>query len=192
MTILYFVRHAAPNLDNHDDKTRELNARGLEDRKRVTEFLWDKGVDVVLSSPYRRAVDTVKEFADAKQLEIHLIDDFRERKIESGWIEDFNGFCKRQWEDFDYKLTGGESLREVQRRNICALEQVLEKYDGKTVAIGSHGTALSTIIHYYDPAFGYREYVEIKNVMPWIVRFSFEGKRCLEIHKYPPFSGLGG
>jgi len=34
------------------------------------------------------------------------------------WIEDFNSFAKKQWEDFDYKLSDGESLREVQNRNI--------------------------------------------------------------------------
>ncbi|WP_277935312.1 hypothetical protein [Parablautia muri] len=49
-------------------------------------------------------------------MEIKLIDDFRERKIKNEWIEDFNGFCKKQWEDFNFKLSKGESLLEVQRR----------------------------------------------------------------------------
>ncbi len=184
MTTIYFVRHASPNFNNHDDSTRELSAQGLEDRKRVTKFLWNKDIDVVLSSPYKRAVDTIKEFADAKKLEIRLMDDFRERKVENKWIEDFNGFCKKQWEDFDFKLSDGESLREVQSRNISALNQVLETYHGKNVVIGSHGTALSTIINYFDPSFGYNEFNEIKNIMPWIVKFSFENNRCLGIRKY--------
>lgn len=79
MTIIYFVRHAIPNFNNHDDLTRELSAQGLEDRKLVTNFLWDKKIDVVLSSPYKRAVDTIKEFADAKGIKIEQIEDFRER-----------------------------------------------------------------------------------------------------------------
>lgn len=181
MTTIYFVRHATPDFNNHDDLTRELTAQGLEDRKRVTEFLWDKNIEVALSSPYKRAVDTIKEFADAKGLEIKLIDDFRERKIESEWIEDFDRFCQKQWADFGYKLSGGESLLEVQMRNIHALEQVLEAFSGKNVVIGSHGTALSTIINYFDPSFGYDEFNKIKGLMPWIVKFSFEDKKCLEI-----------
>lgn len=184
MTTIYFVRHATPNFNNHDDLTRELTSQGLKDRKYVTEFLWDKDIEVALSSPYKRAVDTIKEFADAKGLEIGLIDDFRERKIEDEWIEDFNSFCKKQWEDFSYKLPGGESLREVQKRNIHALWQVLETFNGKNVVIGSHGTALSTIIHYFDPSFGYDEFQEIKNFMPWIVKFFFENKRYLEMQTY--------
>lgn len=68
MTTVYFVRHAAPNYHNHDDLTRELTEQGLQDRRRVTEFLWDKDIDTALSSPYKRSVDTIKEFADARGL----------------------------------------------------------------------------------------------------------------------------
>jgi len=72
MTTVYFVRHAQPNYENHDDILRELTAKGLEDRKLVTTFLADKNVDVVLSSPFKRAVDTVRDFADSKSLEIGI------------------------------------------------------------------------------------------------------------------------
>lgn len=184
MTIVYFVRHAQPNFNNHDDLTRELTAQGLKDSKRVTEFLWDKGIDVILSSPYKRSIDTIKDFADAKKMEIKCIADFRERKVGSAWIENFNDFSKNQWENFDFKLPDGESLREVQERNIRALNQILETHAEKNVVIGSHGTALSTIINYFDDSFGYDEFEEIKNLMPWIVKFSFERNRCLEIQKY--------
>lgn len=183
MTIVYFVRHAAPNFNNHDDMTRELSAKGLKDRKLVTEFLWDKEIDVVLSSPYKRAMDTIKEFADAKGMKIEIIDDFRERKVGNDWIENFDNFSKNQWTDFDFRLSDGESLREVQNRNISALSHVLDIYAGKNVVIGSHGTALSTIINYFDSSFGYNEFNEIKGLMPWIVRFSFEGNRYLEMQK---------
>ena len=187
MTVVYFVRHAQPNYENHDDRTRELTAKGLEDRKLVTEFLRDKQVDAVLSSPYKRAVDTVKEFADAYDFSIRLMEDFRERKIESTWIEDFKGFSQRQWSDFDYKLSDGESLREVQTRNISALNQVLDEYDGKTVVVGSHGTALSTILQYFNPSFGYDDFDKIRPLMPWIVKFTFENGDCLNIQTYNLF-----
>lgn len=186
-TTIYFVRHATPNFNNHDDLTRELTPQGLEDRKLVTEFLWDKDIEAALSSPYKRAFDTIKEFADVRGLEIQIIDDFRERKVDNQWIKDMKRFCKRQWRDFDYKLPEGESLNEAQRRNIRALMQVLEIHHGKNVIIGSHGTALSTIINYFDNTFGYNEFEEIRNLMPWIVRFIFDGDKCVEINKYNLF-----
>lgn len=191
MTTVYFVRHAEPNYSNHDDMTRELSPKGLEDRKLVTKFLADKNVDVVLSSPFKRAVDTVKDFADKYGFNVTCVDDFRERRIDSVWIEDFNSFCKNQWEDFDYKLSDGESLGEVQARNITALEDVLKKYreedKDKTIVIGSHGTALSTIINYYDKSFGYEEFNKIRGLMPWVVRFTFDGDICKEIRQFNLF-----
>lgn len=113
-------------------------------------------------------------------MEINLIHDFRERKVDSGWIEDFTSFAKMQWEDFTYKLSDGECLQEVQTRNVSALQQALKKYAGKNIAVGSHGTALSTIINYYDPSFGYAGFEKIKGKMPWIVEFVFdEGEKCI-------------
>ena len=181
MTKVYFVRHAEPNYNNRDDMSRELSAKGMVDRELVTQFLADKNIEVVLSSPYKRAVNTVAHFADNKGLNIEIVDDFRERKVDSVWIDDFTSFSKAQWDDFDYKLSDGESLNEVQNRNISALNNVLKKYQDKNIAIGSHGTALSTIINYYDKSFGYEDFERIRTVMPWIVEFTFKNDECILI-----------
>ena len=191
MTTVYFVRHAQPNYDNHDDLLRERTAKGLEDRKLVTKFLSDKNVDIVLSSPFHRSVDTVRHFADLKGLEIGIVEDFRERRIDSVWIEDFNGFCKKQWEDFTYKLSDGECLLEVQERNVAALNKVLTEQAGKTIVVGSHGTALSTIVNYYDKSFGYAEFEKIRGLMPWVVEFTFSGTECVGIKQYNVFEMYG-
>ena len=189
MTHVYFIRHAEPNYKNHDDLNRELTEKGLRDRELVTAFFAEKKVDVVLSSPYRRALDTVSPMASRHGLQIQTVPDFRERKTDSVWIEDFDAFARRQWEDFSYKLSDGESLGEVQRRNISALNEVLELYAGKTIVIGSHGTALSTVINYYQPLFGWKEFTRIRPLMPWVVHFVFSGNRCDRIEEFDLFSG---
>ncbi len=181
MTKVYFVRHAEPNYNNRDDMSRELSTKGLVDRELVTQFLSDKNIEVVLSSPFKRAVDTVAHFADSKGLNIEIIDDFRERKVDSVWIEDFTAFSKAQWADFDYKLSDGESLNEVQNRNISALKNVLKKHKDRNIVIGSHGTALSTIINYFYNSFGYEDFEKIRTVMPWIVEFTFQNDKCTSI-----------
>ena len=158
MTKVYFIRHAEPDYSNHDDLLRELTPKGMQDRKIVTEYLSNKKIDVVLSSPYKRAVQTLEDFADKFGFKIETIDDFHERKVGNEWIENFHDFSKNQWADFDYTLQGGECLHEVQTRNIAALKEVLRKYEGKNIAIGTHGTALSTIINYYDKSFGYADF----------------------------------
>lgn len=184
MTNIYFVRHAEPNFNNHNDFERELSEKGLNDTKLVTDFLSDKSIEIILSSPYKRAVDTVRPFADNENLPVHTIDGFRERKVDNIWIEDFNSFVKKQWQDFSYKLSDGESLNEVQARNINALKTVLDKYKNKNIIVGSHGTALSTVINYYYPSFSCSDFEKIKGLMPFIVRFVFEGSKIMSITSF--------
>ena len=181
MTKVYFIRHAEPDYSNHDDLLRPLTEKGMQDSKIVTDYLTNKNIDVVLSSPYKRAVMTLEDFAGKFGFKIETIDDFHERVVGGEWIDNFHEFSKNQWADFDYKLEGGESLHEVQARNIAALKEVLRKYDGKNIAIGSHGTALSTIINYYDKSFNYADFEKIRDVMPWVVAFEFEGEKCVSI-----------
>lgn len=188
MTSVYFVRHAEPNYNNHDDMLRELTEKGLQDRRLVTAFLADKQIDKVLSSPYLRSVDTVKDFADRHGFEIEIVEDFRERKIDNCWIEDFEGFCRQQWSDFNYKLSDGETLYEVQRRNVAALLEAVKQNPGRNLVVGSHGTALSAIINYFKPSFGYEDFQRIRGLMPWIVRFDFERDACVGIEEFNVFA----
>ncbi len=173
-TKIYFVRHAEPNMENHNDRLRELTAKGEEDAKKVAEYLADKEIDAVLSSPYRRAVNTVKPFAQGAFMPIVAVEDFRERAIAEGWIDNYDDFCKKQWTDFDYKLPGGESLNEVKERVVEAFQQVLVQYKGKSIVVGIHGTALAVLLHHLDPAFGYKEFKQMPT--PWIVSLTFEDK----------------
>lgn len=189
LTRVYFVRHCQPNTQNMDEPTRELTEKGMRDRALVTAFLADKQVDAVLSSPYKRAVDTVAHYAQAHGMEIKTIDGFRERGT-NGWVKDFEAFTRSQWADFDFGQENGETLREVQTRCVAALEQVLCDYACKTVIVGAHGAALSCTVNAYQPAFGVNDFMRILPLTPWVVRFDFEEKICVGIEEYDLFSGV--
>jgi 2,3-bisphosphoglycerate-dependent phosphoglycerate mutase len=184
MTKVYFIRHAKPDYSIHDDLTRPLTEEGCKDCKKVTEFLQDKGITKVFSSPYKRSFDTVKDFAETLGINIKIVEDFRERKIDSVWIEDFNAFAKEQWSNFEYKLSDGENLNEVQKRNITALHNILKENDNENIVIGTHGTALGTIINHYNKNFDYKEFERIKGYMPFVVCIEFQGVNVLNIEEF--------
>ena len=138
-TDVYFVRHAQPDFSVKDDKIRPLSEKGMEDTKKVTDTLINNNITSIYSSPFKRAVDTIKDFAESTGLEIKIENDFRERKV-GEWVEDFRAFSQKQWEDFNFRLDNGETLREVQERNISALFKVINNNPGKNVAIATHGT----------------------------------------------------
>ena len=186
MTKVYFIRHAQSDWNTKDDRTRPLTEKGSRDCALVTAFLRDKNIDVVLSSPYKRTIDTISEFADSINLPIQHIEDFRERNT-GGWVDDFNAFAEKQWVDFSYKQTGGESLAEVQQRNIAALCNVLAQHKDKNIVIGTHGTALSTIINYYDKSYGYNDFLAMVDIMPWVVVMYFDGDTYTGLEKVDLF-----
>lgn len=181
MTNVFFVRHAQADYTIHNDMKRPLTEKGMRDRILVSEFLKSKKVSVVISSPYQRAYDTIAEFADQNNLKIICMDKFKERQIAEIWIDDFDTYSRKQWADFSFKLSSGESLGDVQSRNIEALYEILESYPNETIVVGSHGTALSTIVNYFDKSFTYDSFAAIVALMPWIVHFEFDGDNCVHI-----------
>ena len=187
MTTVYFIRHAESDLSVRDECSRPLTEKGLNDRALVTEFLSDKNIDVILSSPYKRAMNTIHDFADRINLPIRIIDDFRERKVDTFWNDDFWSFSEKQWADFSYKMPGGECLAEVQERNIAALNRAIEQYRDKNIAVGTHGTALSTIINYYDPSYNFDNFMAMVNIMPWAVIMDFDENGCAGMKKIDLF-----
>jgi 2,3-bisphosphoglycerate-dependent phosphoglycerate mutase len=186
ITNIFFIRHAESDITVHDGRIRPLTKKGLNDCNLVTKYLDDKKINVVLSSPFKRAIDTVADFAQKNNFKIQIVEDFCERKSDSDWNrhhDDFFSFIERQWADFNYTSSDGECLAEVQERNITALKKVLVQYKGKNIVIGTHGTALSTIINYYDNKYDFNDFMEMVNIMPWVVKMSFDEYNCIGIDK---------
>ena len=178
-TTIYFVRHAEPDYTNHNDRERPLTPKGKQDAHKLVRFFADIPLQAVFSSPYQRAYDTVSKIAESHGLAVIRVENFRKRAISHQWIDDFQQFSYRQWQDFDYKLEGGESLNEVEKRNLVSLLPVLEQYPGKAVVIGTHGAALCTILHHFDPKFGFSDFEQMVPKLPCIIKFYFQGKAFL-------------
>lgn len=183
MTTVYFIRHAQSAKIQCDDRVRPLTDEGLCDTKQVTAALSDKGITHILSSPYKRTLQTVADLSQALGLSVETDEDLRERCAGSWQGENFLEFIEKQWEDFSYHIKDGECLADVQRRNISALNRALKKYDGEIIAIATHGTAFSTIINHYKPEFGFRDFMRIVDFMPYVVKMEFDGERFLSFEE---------
>ena len=68
------------------------------------------------------------------------------------------------------------------------LNDVLDTYKNKNIVIGTHGTALSTIINYYDHTYGFADFMAMVNILPWVVRMDFNDDGCISIEKIDLFS----
>ncbi len=178
MTRVYFVRHAQSDYTCKNTRIRPLTPQGLIDRKKVTELLTKLPVDCFYSSPYKRAYDTIADCAETLGMDIKIDERFSERLAgENGYSIELT---QKRWSDFNFCEPGGESLSSCQRRNIEALNEVLTAHEGKNIVIGTHGTALSTILNYYDPGYGFSDFVRIQYWMPYVIQLDFLGLKCID------------
>ena len=177
MTKIYFVRHAQPEHAWEDDRTRPLTGEGKKDSAIVFEFLKDKHIDAFYSSPYKRSMDTIADSADFFGKDIITDEDLRER--EKGVNGNNHGMFQKRWDDHNYHEEGGESIAMVQKRNMRALTEILRDNIDKEVVVGTHGTALSTILNFYDKSFGYDDFLRIIDRMPYVIELDFEGDKLV-------------
>ena len=172
MTRVYFVRHAQPEHAWQEDRTRPLTKEGKKDSEIVLNFFKDKKIDIFYSSPYKRSKDTIADAAAFFKKEI--ITDERLREREKGPDGNNREMFRKRWANHDYHEDGGESIAMVQRRNIEALNEILSDNQNKQVVVGTHGTALSAILNYYDNNFGCEDFLRIIDWMPYIIELDFE------------------
>ena len=182
MTKVYFVRHAQPKHDYNDDRTRPLTQEGMIDSEKIFDFFKDKSIDHFYCSPYKRSIDTLKKTAAFFNRKIQLDERLREREKGEGGNE--FGMYQKRWANHDYHEKNGESIAMVQARNIEALKEILKNNDGQNIVIGTHGTALSSIINYYKPDFGCNDFLRIIDWMPYILEMNFEQQQLVSMTEH--------
>ena len=194
-TMVYFIRHAQSDRTIFDDRNRPLTPKGKADALIVTDFLNDKAIDVVFSSPYKRSIDTLADFASKFGFSINLVEDFRERAADIGQVNSIGyvEFLKKQWLDFDFALPNGENFNQVQSSNIAALMQILEQNQGKNIAIGSHGMAMGTIIKYFNNSYGIDDFMKMIHKTPYALELEFNNTKfvtlsCIDLTPFEEFS----
>ena len=112
-----------------------LTDLGKKQARDIVPALAKLNIDHVYSSPFLRAVETAKPFADfaGKPLRIH--DDLREQH--SLWVdsvEEFMEQTRKRWEDFHFTPPGTESNAECQLRVVNAVRDLIRRHPGSTLA----------------------------------------------------------
>jgi 2,3-bisphosphoglycerate-dependent phosphoglycerate mutase len=175
-TNIYLVRHAQ-SIYTPDELNRPLSEKGFKDAEKINEILLNENIAYVLSSPYKRAIQTVQGVAKNICADILIEDGFKERKIAEGSVENFNSAIDKLWTNFDFNFEGGESNLKAQKRGIHSLNKVLNKYNGKNIVIGTHGNIMVLIMNYFDNKYNYDFWKGLS--MPDVYRLSFQDNKFI-------------
>jgi len=186
MTNIYLIRHAEAER-NVRTEIKKLTAQGRKDSEKVANFLYDKKIDVIISSHYRRCIETLEAFSICQKLKIIEDERFCERKRNSSLHltdEAFKSLMQQLFDDFNYRPERGEeNFAELQERAIAALEEILAKYDGKNIVIGTHIITMYSIMKKYDHGHGFEKFWDNLNKMPFAVKMSFDENAYVKIEE---------
>jgi 2,3-bisphosphoglycerate-dependent phosphoglycerate mutase len=180
LTNLYFVRHAHSTY-TPDELGRPLSTKGLADAERISKILENENIDIIISSPYKRAVQTVEGVAKFIGKEVIIEEGFKERDLSVKPVEDFHLAITKVWEEPTFSWEGGESNIIAQKRGIKAILKVLETYEGKNIAVGTHGNIMVLIMNYFDEKFGFGFWKDLD--MPDIYKLTFDNKNLKEVNR---------
>ncbi|MGN5648515.1 histidine phosphatase family protein [Bacillus sp. Brlt_9] len=171
MTTIYFVRHAHSTYTK-EERERPLSEKGHLDAENVTHLLKDKHIDVVISSPYKRAIQTVQGIANTYHVSIEIEEDLKERLLSSEPVVDFNDAMENVWGDWSFAYEGGESNDVAQRRAVICMQNILKKYKGKNIAIGTHGNIMVLLMNYFDSKYDLQFWKNLH--MPDVYKITFD------------------
>jgi probable phosphoglycerate mutase len=151
MTTLILIRHGETTWNvigrYQGQADPPLNKRGIEQARIVAQELKAKThIDVLYTSPLKRAIQTAEKIAAA--LEIPLYKDPRLMEIHQGdWqtklraeIEAAYPELFHRWETEPWKVTppGGEHLTQVQARVYTAMDEIIQRSPGQRVGLVIH------------------------------------------------------
>ncbi|MBA2173782.1 histidine phosphatase family protein [Halobacillus locisalis] len=179
-TIIYFVRHAHSTY-TEKERSRPLSEHGKRDAEKVKDLLANKNIHHVLSSPYLRSIQTVEPLANEIGKEVHVIEDFKERKLIEGSAKNFSEAIERVWSDEAFSWPGGESNQVARQRGANALNDVLKKHEGERVVIGTHGNIMTLTMGALDSRFDYEFWKQLR--MPEVIALTFDQSTLLTVDR---------
>ena len=163
-TNVYLIRHAQshPTVDLQLPEW-PLSPVGFDQAESLCDLLEPLEIEVLLSSPYPRCLQTIQPFANRAGLEVVVEDDLRERTVVNELVDNFDQIWRQSWDDFNFVPPGGESSFDAQRRFVAAVNDILAGYPRKTIGIVTHGNVTGLFLNHIDQTFGREEAEALKN-----------------------------
>ncbi len=142
----------------------ELNENGLKQAEKLIETLEPKNLQIIYSSPLKRAMKTAEIVAEALGVEVKIIKDLREanlgetegmRKDEVAvrFQEVFDLWYNEEKDYVDIAFPGGETKRQIHQRMINVLENLLKTKEN-VIGIASHGSSIRYLLFFLGKTLG--------------------------------------
>lgn len=127
----------------------ELTEKGIEQAEKLADIVPDN-IDVIITSPLRRAVETGKIVAEKNNIPMYVEELLIEQNygIYEGIDRKDPQFLNNK-RNFAYRYPNGESMMQVAYRIYGFIDKMRKEYQGKNVLLISHGGVCRIIRTYF-------------------------------------------
>ena len=163
-TVFYFVRHGTTEWNQkkryqgHADNP--LDEMGERQGALLAEYFRDIPLDLAVTSPLKRAVQTLEYALSTQPREVPVIFEPGVMEIDFGDADGLvEGEIRERYPEFyrtyvmgldrgHAQAPGGESVPDVYRRMRDSIMRVAREHPGKNVIVTSHGSAIQTFLNF--------------------------------------------
>lgn len=170
MKKIYLIRHCEAE---GQPAEASLTDNGFQQANRLSKFFRDMPIDRIISSPYKRAVQTAEPLAKSRNLEIEKNDLLTERILSSNNLTDWLEKLRVTFDDYELRFEGGESSNEAKERILSVMEEVLNSEPQNTLIV-THGNLLSLLLNHYNRHFGFEEWKGLRNPDVFLLKIENE------------------
>ncbi len=161
MTTLILIRHGQTDWNIQERWQGQadvpLNATGIRQASEIARSLSGVNIDAIYASDLQRAQQTAQAVARMKGLPIRTDSRLREihqgewqglhiSEIEARYVREFQS---RRENPLEVAPPGGETAFQVKERVVKALDEIIARHPGETVAVVSHGFAIAMMLVHY-------------------------------------------
>lgn len=159
MTTLYITRHGETlwNVEGRFQgrENSELTERGIRQAESLSRVLDEEGIELILTSPLKRAFETARIARGGRDIPIIKLDSLLELGLgrwEGAFLRDLETKdplnFDRYWNDpFNFTSEGGESFAELIGRMEGALTEIVTLVGDRKALVVTHGMSLMALLH---------------------------------------------
>ena len=160
--MLYLVRHCSAAGQEPDAPLTDEGERQAEQlADRLADERGGGAVVRILSSPYARAVGSIRPLSERLDVPLETDDRLRERLLCAAPLPDWREHLRASFEDADLCLEGGESSRTALARGLAALADA--RVDGGASVVVTHGNLLALLLCELDGRDGFHTWQALSN-----------------------------
>lgn len=164
---IYIIRHCEAEGQSADSP---LTDKGFTQANELSDFLSsDMKIDRIISSPFLRAIQTIKPFARNKNIEIEMDSRLSERVLSSTFFPDWMDKLEATFRRMDLKYEGGESSNEAKNRIVEVVSDIVASDSENTILV-AHGGVISLLLNHYDKNFGFEQWKTLSNPDVYLLR----------------------